>query len=147
MQRGRDADVAAKLQQQYQKEVSDQQWHLSIIPESHSINHRSLNTEISYEPSFRTFETKSPQASLEKSTVTEGRKVFGGFVPDIDELLESARAEQGEEEVYDGPVTISTRNRQKSGLRQGSKRQREEGDSIEKKHKQKKSKKKETGNM
>jgi hypothetical protein len=41
MQRGRDADVAAKLQQQYQKEVSDQQWHLSIIPESHSIKYAS----------------------------------------------------------------------------------------------------------
>jgi hypothetical protein len=44
----------------------------------------SLKTEISYEPSFRTFETKSAQASSEKSTVAEGRKVFGSFVPDID---------------------------------------------------------------
>jgi hypothetical protein len=31
MQRGRDAEVAAKLQQQQVKEVSDQQWHLSVI--------------------------------------------------------------------------------------------------------------------
>lgn len=34
MQRGRDADVAAKLQEQYKKEVSDQQWHLSIVHET-----------------------------------------------------------------------------------------------------------------
>jgi len=31
MQRGRDAEVAAKLQQHQVKEVSDQQWHLSVI--------------------------------------------------------------------------------------------------------------------
>lgn len=31
MQRGHDAEVAAKLQGQYIKEVSDQQWHLSVV--------------------------------------------------------------------------------------------------------------------
>ena len=33
MQRGLDAEVAAKVQQQHVKEVSDQQWHLSIVRE------------------------------------------------------------------------------------------------------------------
>jgi hypothetical protein len=33
MQRGRDAEIAAKLQEQYKKEVSDQQWHLSTVRE------------------------------------------------------------------------------------------------------------------
>lgn len=33
MQRGLDAEIAAKMQQQHVKEVSDQQWHLSIVRE------------------------------------------------------------------------------------------------------------------
>ena len=33
MQRGLDAEVAAKMQQQQVKEISDQQWHLSIVRE------------------------------------------------------------------------------------------------------------------
>jgi hypothetical protein len=33
MQRGRDAEVAVKLQQQQVKEVSGQQWHLSVVQE------------------------------------------------------------------------------------------------------------------
>jgi hypothetical protein len=33
MQRGRDAEIAAKLQQQQIKEVSDKQWHLSVVRE------------------------------------------------------------------------------------------------------------------
>jgi len=33
MQRGLDAEVAAMMQEQQVKEVSDQQWHLSIVRE------------------------------------------------------------------------------------------------------------------
>lgn len=34
MQRGRDLELAAQLKQQHAQEVSDQQWHLSIVRES-----------------------------------------------------------------------------------------------------------------
>jgi hypothetical protein len=33
MQRGKDAEIAAKLEQQELKQVSDQQWHLSVVKE------------------------------------------------------------------------------------------------------------------
>lgn len=77
MQRGRDADIAAKLQEQHKKEVSEQQWHLSIIRETDSI---SSKTAVSYEPSYRAFETKSSHGPIS----VEGRRTFGSFVPDID---------------------------------------------------------------
>lgn len=37
MQRGHDAEVAAKLEQQQVKEVTDQQWHLSVIQQIDSL--------------------------------------------------------------------------------------------------------------
>lgn len=36
MQRGLDAELAAKMQEQHVKEISDQQWHLSIVREVHA---------------------------------------------------------------------------------------------------------------
>ena len=97
MQRGHDAEVAAKLQQQYVKEVSDQQWHLSIVREVDAVRSLSLpflfeflltqvsqwssKTKISYEPSYTTFEVRGHPNVDDKNS---GRKTFGSIVPDID---------------------------------------------------------------
>ena len=37
MQRSRDAELAAKVQQQRIKEFSDQQWQLSVVQESETV--------------------------------------------------------------------------------------------------------------
>jgi hypothetical protein len=42
MQRGRDAEIATKLQEQYKKEVSDQQWHLSTVREVDVVKYLEL---------------------------------------------------------------------------------------------------------
>ena len=46
MQRGRDAEVAIKLQQQQIKEVSDQQWHLSVVREVDSVKFHPLKVDL-----------------------------------------------------------------------------------------------------
>jgi hypothetical protein len=97
MQRGLDAEVAAKMLQQHVKEVSDQQWHLSIVREvdaARSSPHLgALNwlteisgpitkTEVHYEPSYNAFEIRSQGPSEPRNLL--GRKTFGSFEPEID---------------------------------------------------------------
>ena len=45
MQRGLDAEIAAKMKQQYVKEVSDQQWHLSIVREVDAAGSAPITTD------------------------------------------------------------------------------------------------------
>jgi hypothetical protein len=96
MQRGRDAEIAAKLQEQYKKEVSDQQWHLSTVREVDIVKlllyslkltcrQRPLKVVVAYEPSYTAFEiNKRPLGQAESQSTNTGRKTFGGFIPDID---------------------------------------------------------------
>src|SRR6202035_916685 len=101
MQRGLDAEVAAKMQQQQVKEISDQQWHLSIVREadaagsySHPLFGISANqsnigpiakTEVHYEPSYSAFEVKRDRDLSETHRIV-GRRTFGSFQPEIDVL-------------------------------------------------------------
>ena len=97
MQRGRDAEVAAKLQQPQVKDVSDQQWHLSVVRNIDPVYlapflfipggadglmiRRQGRTVVSYEPSYNHFESNGNHSNPINNT---GRKTFGTFVPDID---------------------------------------------------------------
>jgi len=105
MQRGRDAEVAAKLRQQQVKEVSDQQWHLSVIQNLDSLPGR---TAVSYEPSYSHFDNNANQAN---PATNMGRKIFGTFVPDIDDLIKSANDEENEKagEASDTTPTDNTK--------------------------------------
>jgi hypothetical protein len=97
MQRGLDAEVAAKVQQQHVKEVSDQQWHLSIVREVNAAGFCSkllslisanqihsgpiAGTKIYYEPSYNAFEVNRDVSETQRLT---GRRMFGSFEPEID---------------------------------------------------------------
>jgi hypothetical protein len=91
MQRGRDAEDAAKQRLQQQKEVSDQQWHLSILHNEGShrffvpsyfpalIAHR-IGPKVSYESSYAAFDDNDDK----DSKLNKGRKCFGSFLGNID---------------------------------------------------------------
>jgi hypothetical protein len=104
MQKGQDAELSSKLQQQRLKEVSDQQWRLSVIDDSATrsvhwevsisapltrSSRPSSITEISYEPSYSAFESQAVTNAMEREErmINRGRKTYGSFVPDVDVCL------------------------------------------------------------
>ena len=105
MQKGQDAELSSKLQQQRLKEVSDQQWRLSVIADSvmRSVPLESFQstpplklfrvpssaTEIYHEPSYSAYKsgliTKSTETG--ERVLNRGRKTYGSFVPDVEVCL------------------------------------------------------------